>query len=164
MDFSYVGRHWKTRGMAGAMHGEDLATICNTWYIFPAHPLNVDPGLINPCLLIWVFPNFVGDLSLLEGNTPILTNRGLLIRGQHYVVPHLKLSSLKFLKWSPTRGFWVVPVVTCFTDKWNATSRRRGSSGKKVLQGTEPEVACHLRLQRWGMWSATCRGKSIHME
>ena len=46
-------------------------------------PTNVDPGLIN-CLLIWVCPWFSGDLSLLEGNTPILINRGLLIRGQHY--------------------------------------------------------------------------------
>ena len=27
---------------------------------------------------------FSGDLSLLEGNTPIFINRGLLIRGQHY--------------------------------------------------------------------------------
>ena len=31
-----------------------------------------------------LFPEFSEDVSLLEGNTPILINRGLLIRGQHY--------------------------------------------------------------------------------
>ena len=34
-------------------------------------PENVDPGLIRPCLL-WGCPGFGGDLSLLEGNNPIL--------------------------------------------------------------------------------------------
>ena len=47
-------------------------------------PRNVDPGLINPGLLIWGCCDFSEDLSLLEGNTPISIKRGLLIQGQHY--------------------------------------------------------------------------------
>ena len=43
--------------------------------------VNVDPGLINPCLLIWGGPTgFSGGVRLLlEGNTPPI----LIHRGQH---------------------------------------------------------------------------------
>ena len=42
------------------------------------------PDEQTPVLLMWGVPGFSGDLSLLEGNTPILINRGSLTRGQHY--------------------------------------------------------------------------------
>ena len=74
---------------------------------------HVDPGLINPCLLMGV-PGFSGDLSLLEGNTPILINRGILIRAQHCDVrfaksvsgrSHLSASWLGLVVWWLTRSF-----------------------------------------------------------
>ena len=49
---------------------------------------NVDPGLIDP-VYYWGVPGFRGDLSLLEGNTPILVN----------IVNH----------------FWVCPTLVHFT-------------------------------------------------
>ena len=46
---------------------------------------NVDPGLIHPCLLIWgCSPPKVVRIPTKTRDTPIVVNRGLLIRGQHY--------------------------------------------------------------------------------
>ena len=48
---------------------------------------NVDPGLINPSELMWGCPWFYWGFNTFGGEHPILINRGLLIRDQHYAEP-----------------------------------------------------------------------------
>ena len=84
--------------MVAAFLGNSFRSI---WIYFLG---NVDTG--TPVYEYGGVPGFSGDSSLLGGNTPILINRGVLIRGQHYkaeiipaVSPSFPAGQMGLLDW-----------------------------------------------------------------
>ena len=81
------------RKNATGLEGEVCCIFCSQMHTERLHRFkpslltkclcNVAPGVINFCLEIWGCPWFWWESSLLEGNTLILINRGVLIRVQH---------------------------------------------------------------------------------